>query len=271
MSRTAWLRMVSALLSCAVLATAGLGAPAPAGGKIGVVLMHGEGGAPGRVIARLGTALETAGYVVQRPDMCWSARRSYEATFTDCLATIDDAIVQLKKLGASEIGVAGFSLGGNAAIAYGATHGGLLGVVAIAPAHDAIAEAARPDIADGIARARVLIAQGRADEQSSFDDVAIGPSGPLTTEIATTARIYLSFFGLASPAVIADNVAKLGAPLLWIAGSEDPTQTPGQEGAFSRAPANATSRYVSVGSSHLGTADAAVEPMLAWMKDLAAR
>ena len=167
------------LLSIAVVVVA---APARAADKIGVVLMHGEQGAPGRVIDGLGQALEKAGYLVGRPDMCWSARRAYEAPFPDCLTVIDDAIVKLRNLGASAIVVGGFSLGGNAAIAYGADHGGLLGIFAIAPAHDANEAAQGAEVADNIARARELVANGKGDETASFIDIAFGPAGAYATE-----------------------------------------------------------------------------------------
>jgi dienelactone hydrolase len=101
--------------------------------RVGVVLMHGEQGAPGRVVDRLAADLEKAGYLVGRPDMYWSARRSYEAPFAERLAAIDDAIAKLKNLGATSIVVGGFSLGGNAAIAFGASHPGLLGIIGLAP------------------------------------------------------------------------------------------------------------------------------------------
>jgi hypothetical protein len=156
--------------------------------------------------------------------MCWSARRGYEATFDECLATIDDAIVRLRNLGATSIVAGGFSLGGNGAIAFGAGHHGLLGVFALAPAHDARALAERPDIAESIARAQKLVADGKGEKPTSFADVAFGPAGAYTTEVATTSTSYLSFFGPASHADIADNLLRLPAPLLWVAGADDPTQ-----------------------------------------------
>ena len=87
-------------------------------------------------------------------------------------------------------------------------------MIAVAPGHDAGKIATRPDIADSIARARDLVAAGKGDDQGDFADVNIGPSGPYSTEIATTPAIYLSFFGPDSSANIPDNVAKLMAPLL---------------------------------------------------------
>ena len=248
-----------------------IGQPARAAGKIGVVLMHGEQGAPGRVIDGLAQALEKAGYLVGRPDMCWSARRGYEAPFDECLATIDDAIVKLRNLGATSIVVGGFSLGANAAIAFGADHPGLLGIVALAPAHDARATAENADVADSIARARQLAADGKGDEQTSFADVAFGPSGAYTAEVATTPAIYLSFFGPASHATIADNTRRLTAPLLWVAGADDPTQSKGAEYAFAHAPPNALNRYVVVPSSHQDTPEKSTDTVLAWLKDVAAK
>jgi hypothetical protein len=75
-----------------------MSAPSLAAERIGIVFMHGEAGAPGRVIVGLTDALEKAGYLFSRPDMCWSARRSYEARFADRLSAVDDSIVRLKGL-----------------------------------------------------------------------------------------------------------------------------------------------------------------------------
>jgi pimeloyl-ACP methyl ester carboxylesterase len=254
-----------------LLALAAIGASARAADKIGIVLMHGEQGAPGRVIDGLGQALEKAGYLVGRPDMCWSTRRAYEATFPECLTIIDAAIVKLKNLGATAIVVGGFSLGGNSAIAYGAGHSGLLGIFGIAPAHDSLALAEDADVADSIARARALAAGGKGEETATFIDIAFGPAGPYATEIATTPAIYLSFFGPASHANIPDNVRKLVAPLLWVAGADDPTQSGGPGYAFAHAPANPLNRYVTVAGGHPSAPDKARDALLAWLKDVAAR
>src|SRR5271155_1308167 len=221
-------------------------APALGAEKIGIVFMHGEAGAPGRVIVGLTDALEKAGYLVSRPDMCWSARRSYEASFAECLSTVDDSIVRLKNLGATAIVVGGFGLGGNAAVAYGARHPGLLGIIAVAPGHDATKVAARPDIADSIARARALVAAGKGDDEGDFADVNIGPSGLFSAEIATTPAIYLSFFGPDSQASIGGNIGKVGAPLLWVTVSDESGEDAGRSGVFARAPANPLSRFVAV-------------------------
>ncbi len=257
------------LLSVALCGTLCLVQPASAGEKIGVVLMHGEQGAPGRLITGLGQALEHAGYLVGRPDMCWSARRGYEEEFPSCLSAIDTAIVKLRNLGATAIVVAGFSLGGTAAIAYGADHPGYVGVIAIAPDHDARVAAIRPEIAESIAHARQLVATGKGDETATFTDVTIGPTGVYETEVATSPAIYLSFFGADSRASIQDNIGKLTAPLLWVAGTEDPGQGSGATKEFEHAPANPLNRFILVTGGHLGTPDAAKASVLAWLRGLA--
>lgn len=264
-------RCVAVIFLLSFGACALIGGPAHAADKIGIVLLHGEQGAPGRVIDGLAQALENAGYLVGQPDMCWSARRAYEAPFADCLATTDDAIVKLKNLGATSVVVGGFSLGGNAAIAYGAGHGGLLGVFGIAPAHDSLALTENVAVADSIARARDLAAGGKGDETATFIDIVFGPGGLYATEIATTPAIYLSFFGPASRANIRDNVRKLAAPLLWVAGTDDPTQSGGPGYAFAEAPANPLNRYVTVAGGHPDAPDKAKDAVLTWLRDVAER
>ena len=86
-----------------------LGAALPAGAEtLGIVLMHGkEGSSADRGIAHLAGELESAGYLVERPTMCWSRSRIYDRAFLDCLADIDAAVVSLKARGAEAIVVAG--------------------------------------------------------------------------------------------------------------------------------------------------------------------
>ena len=61
--------------------------PAHAQYAIGVVLMHGKQSAPGEHDDLAG-ALASAGYVVERPEMCWSNRRIYDLPYLDCLREI---------------------------------------------------------------------------------------------------------------------------------------------------------------------------------------
>ncbi|MGO8917099.1 MAG: alpha/beta hydrolase [Stellaceae bacterium] len=240
-----------------------LALPARAAETIGIVLMHGKGGTPDKLVFNLGAALERAGYLVERPEMCWSQRRIYDKPYLDCLAEIDAAVATLKRRGATAIVVAGLSLGGNAALGYGARHDRLKGIIAVAPAHFPERAINRAEIRDSLARAEHLIADGKGDEREQFSDVNVG--APIS--VRATAQAYASFFGTASAAIIPANAAKLTAPLLWLAGSNDPTQL-GPDYAFAKAPSNPLNRYVVLPSGHFNAADAAAEPVLAWLKEL---
>jgi esterase/lipase len=229
---------------------------------IGIVLLHGKTGSPSTVIDRLATALQGAGYLVDTPEMCWSRRRIYDRPFLDCLAEIDSAIGRLKDR-AARIVVAGMSQGGDAALAYGARHANLAGIIALAPAAAPERQVGAADIAQSVAQARALVAAGRGNETASFADRNV--SG--TFSVRTTATIYLSYLDPQGPANMLDSVRKLQAPLLWVAGSADPSQT-GASAEFNQAPANPLNRFVMVASAHLGTPDAARDSVLAWLAEL---
>ena len=246
-------------------------APSLAAEKIGIVFMHGEAGAPGRVIVGLTDALEKAGYLVSRPDMCWSARRSYEAQLhrlPEHGRRLDHQAQEPRGDRDRRRRVRSWRQCGHRlrrppsrlARDHRRRAGARRGKVA-----------ARPDIADSIARARALVAAGKGDDEGDFADVNIGPSGLFSAEIATTPAIYLSFFGPNSEASIAGNVAKVSAPLLWVAASDDATEDGGQREVFARAPANAQNRFVTVGGGPLGASNAAKADVLAWLKTLDAR
>ena len=83
--------------------------------RIGVVLLHGKQSAPDEH-APLAEALAAAGYLVERPEMCWSARRIYDLPYLQCLREIDAAIGRLQRRGATAFVVAGHSLGANGAL-----------------------------------------------------------------------------------------------------------------------------------------------------------
>src|SRR5262245_66440529 len=51
---------------------------------IGVILMHGNTDSPDGTIAQLAAALKDAGYLVERPEMCWSGRRKRDRPRRDC-------------------------------------------------------------------------------------------------------------------------------------------------------------------------------------------
>lgn len=254
----------------------GLGfAPAAAAPPVvGIVLLHGLGGVPLGSSARavgsgLVAGLRKAGFSVDAPEMCWSQRRIYDRAFNDCFADIDAAIARLRAQGATAIVLGGMSMGGNAALGYAATHAGLSGVIAMAPAHDAAVLAFNPRIETALAQAKDAIAAGKGDVVQTFPDSDASRRGGPAFTVRTTPRIYVSFMDPSGPADIDGDLPQITVPVIWVAGTQDPTQRT-SAGEFARLPANPLSKYVPVNAGHLDTPDAGAAAIVAWVKALAA-
>jgi len=239
-------------------------APASASERIGVVLLHGKTGTPAAFTTLAGTLDET-GYPVETPEMCWSARRIYDRPFDDCLADVDAAVARLEADGFDHIVIGGHSLGGLAALAYGATHPGLAGILALAPDGEPAEFNRHRAVAASVKKARVLVKAGKGDTASVFTDRVLGHD----FKVRATPRAFLSFLGDDSPLLLARSLPNLRAPLLWVVGARDSSQR-NAAAAFKRAPANRLSRFVTVDAGHLGTPDAASTAILDWLDRLAA-
>lgn len=242
--------------------------PVRAAGTIGIVLLHGKTGTPNQ-FAKLAAALKAAGYGVATPEMCWSKTRIFDKAFNDCLGEVDAAAAKLKAAGDSEIVVGGTSQGAIGALAYGAAHSGLAGVVAMAPAGDPNDDSAYPKFAQSIADARALVQAGKGDAPATFADLI---SGGNYVTVHATAKAFLSFHDPDSPAATVRNLMRttlpnLNAPVLWVAGTQDPSQK-GTPKAFAAIPKQAKSRYVTIDADHGGTPDASAEVIIAWLKTL---
>jgi esterase/lipase len=229
---------------------------------VGVVMMHGKTGKPAQ-LAALADAVNAAGFPVERPEMCWSRTRIYDRTYLDCLADADTAAAALKARGVDAIVILGMSLGGNAALGYGARRSGLKGVIALAPASNPDDLRERPPIARSLTEAEALIAAGKGDERRTFTDLNNGRK----IEVTATPKIFVSFFGKETPGEFSANAAHLTAPLLIVSGSADPTQR-SIDAVYQQAPHDPRSAHDIVQSDHMSTPTAATENVVAWLKSL---
>jgi pimeloyl-ACP methyl ester carboxylesterase len=236
---------------------------------LGVVYLHGKGGWPGALNGGILSALKEEGAAVATPELPWSFHRRYDASFDQALTEIDAAIAGLKSAGARRIVLIGVSLGANAAIGYATRHPEVAGVVAVAPGHLPDVGNMRSFVADAVARAKSLIAEGKGDVPQSFPDMAQGI--PLTA--TATPIVYLSWFDPEGPAVIPKNAAVIGAapapvPLLWVVGKLDPIDRRGPEYAFNALAKNPKTQYVEVFAGHLTTALVARRQVIDWINAL---
>ena len=83
----------------------------------GVILMHGKWGTPDKGIQPIELELRGAGFRVVSPEMPWSDRRAYDASFDDVMAQLDGEVAKLRAAGARKIVIGGQSFGANIALA----------------------------------------------------------------------------------------------------------------------------------------------------------
>src|SRR5438094_1275476 len=122
-----------------LLAVLGLGAPAQAQDRIGVIFMHGKQGSPQKTqgLGVITSSLESAGAKVVTPTMAWSGGGwdNINVTLEQVFAQLDAQAASLRSQGASRIVVGGHSLGADVALAYAVARGNLAGLVMVGPGH----------------------------------------------------------------------------------------------------------------------------------------
>jgi len=258
--------MKKIILICAVACAVAISVSASAA-DVGVVFLHGKWGTPNAPpIKTLAAAMESAGFVVETPEMPWSRNRAYDKDVEGALAEIDGVVQRLKTRGAQRIVVGGQSIGANIAMAYGARREGLAGVLAIAPGHIPEFAGFRKDFEADYQRARGLLASDKADTKGQFADTNQGKVGKVTA----SARVYVSWMDPQGAAVIPLNAAALkpGAPLLWMVGQDDGMAQRGEAYAYAKAPAHPKNAYKLVRGGHGETPAAGAAEIVAWLKGL---
>jgi dienelactone hydrolase len=254
----AYIRVLIAVVALALSVDARSAEP-----DVGIVLMHGKWGAPlFPPLQALATALRAKGFMVVTPVMPWGRQRMYDADYSAALSEIEASVKILREKGAKRIIVAGQSFGANASIAYAASGREVDGVMAIAPGHV-------PDLVSfgaSVARARQMIAEGKADETAPFDDNNQGQD----RTINTTAKIYLSFFdpnGLGAMPKSAAAIPK-PVPFLWVVGRQDRAMGYGENYVFNKAPKHASNKYLVVSADHGNTPEVAAPQIVEWIMSL---
>ena len=227
---------------------------------LGIVLLHGKKGSPA-YLASTKTALQNRGYLVSTPEMCWSERRLYDRLYPECLTEIDAAVADLRQRGVKAIVIAGHSLGGAAAIAYGASHKGLAGVIGFSAGDPFFGP---PSMLPDIARAQRLVGEGKGNTMDEFADFRVVGNGGMRT----TAAHFLSFVAQPPEQMMPATVARLKVPLLLVAGTRDVNILRYNTRAFARPQNDARDRLVQVEADHNGTLQAGLATALEWLAGL---
>lgn len=183
------LRLLSLLTVAALSAAFSLPAQPASTGGLGVVLMHGKGGAcvPSTPCGRLKDALESKGYLVAAPVMPRGRGRIYDKDYEASMQEIAGLVAELKAKGAERVVLAGHSLGGNAALGYAVSRVGIAGLISLATGHQLENHFLKQQgLGEAVAKAKAMIDAGKGDEIDAFADFNMKPQPPART----TARNY---------------------------------------------------------------------------------
>ncbi len=265
LSATFLLRVVTLI---ATVFTTSLARADLAPGEIGVVLMHGKGGAPTGVVKELAASLEEQGGRVANLEMPWSSHREYDASVSDAVKQVDDAIAALRSKGVKKVFVAGHSQGGVFAFYY-ASQRPVDGVIGIAPGGNAAATVVRDALGATVERARKLVAEGKGDEKGTFSD---WESSRGKNDVHTTAAIYLTWFDPdgAMNQMNAERGIDPEVPVLFIAPKGDyPGLKRFKSQMFDALPPNPKTRMYEPDTSHIGAPAASRSEIWRWMVDVA--
>ena len=236
---------------------------------IGVVVMHGKGGAPTKHVADLANQLQAQGYLVANLDMPWSGRREYDVDVATAEAEVEAAMASLRKAGAQKVFVAGHSQGGVFALYFGGRHA-VDGIVAMAPGGNTGNITYREKLGDAVEQARQQLASGKGQEKQRFLDFE---SARGTFPVVTTAQSYLSWFdpeGAMNQAKAMQVLPKT-LPVLWIAPTGDyPGLLKVKQQMVDALPNNRYTRVLEPSTSHLGAPSASVQAIAEWTRSVAA-
>lgn len=239
--------------------------PSPA---TGVVIMHGKGGLPTRHVSSLASSLERKGHLVANLEMPWSANREYNAGVDVAEREVQAALDALRAKGASKVFVAGHSQGALFALHFGGKRP-VDGVIAIAPGGNVANPMYRKGLGQSVEKARQLVAEGKGNERTRFNDYEASKG---TYTVTASAAVYLSWFDPegAMNQVRASRAMSPQVPVLFIVPKNDyPGLLRIKHAMFDALPGNALTRMHEPDSSHLDAPSASRDEIARWIAEVA--
>lgn len=236
---------------------------------IGIVVMHGKGGSPDRLVNTLATGLEQKSYRVASLEMPWSGKRHYDKDVSAAEQEVTAALAELRSKGAKKLFVAGHSQGAVFALHYASKHP-LDGLIIIAPGGNVATAFYRQQVGASVSRARSLIASGKGNEQGEFDEF----EGGKAWTVRTTAATYFSWFdpdGAMNQEKSSRALPKL-LPVLHVAPMSDyPALLRAKQEMFGALPNHPLTRLYEPNADHRSAPHAAIDEIARWTAEVAAR
>jgi dienelactone hydrolase len=236
---------------------------------IGIVVMHGKGGAPNsRHIEPFAQALESRGLLVANLDMPWSGSRNYDVPVSRAEEEIEEAIAGLRAKGAGKVFVAGHSQGGGFALHF-AGKPRADGIIAIAPGGNVGGAIYRTKVAEALDRARKLVATGRGAEHERLADYE-GSRGIYV--VVSPPASYVTWFDPDGAMNIprAARAADPKVPVLYVLPTRDyPGLLKAGPTTFGALPKHPHTRLYEPSADHLSAPSASVDEIARWTREVA--
>ena len=236
--------------------------------KIGLVIMHGKGGSPARLVADLAATLESQGFLVANLEMPWSGKREYDVSVAVAEQEIEAALSALRGKGATKLFVIGHSQGGLFALYFANKHA-VDGVVAIAPGGSVDTPLFRDKLGDSVTLARKLINEGKGEIKTSLSDYE-NRKGTYT--VNSTPADYLTWFDPDGVINLSKAVQGMPAsmPVLYVSPTLDyPGLRKIKQQMFDALPKNPLSALYEPSTDHVGAPTASSKEIAVWTATVA--
>lgn len=259
----AFLGLVLAAFAAAVPVTAAAQAE-----PIGIVIMHGKGGGPTRLVADLARALEGKGYLVANLEMPWSGNRNYDVTTARGEEEVEAALAGLRGKGAKKVFVAGHSQGGVFAL-HLAGKLAADGFITIAPGGNVAGRVFLDQVGASLSRARQLVAEGKGNERTQLDDYE-GARGRYP--IAAVPAAYVTWFDTDGAMNMDRAVQSVNprVPILWVAPTRDyPGLIKSSLPLYRALPKHPLTRLYEPDADHRGAPTSAADEIVRWTREVA--
>jgi len=261
-------RLLIPVLAAALLAGPAAGQTASPTPRLGMVVLHGKGGAPDRLVADMAAALEAKGARVISPEMPWSGRRQYDTDVAGADREVAAALDRLRAGGATHVFVVGHSQGGLFALHFGGVRA-VDGIVAIAPGGNVANTVFREHLGETVALARQLIAEGKGNEATELADFENRRG---RYPVQSTPANYVSWFDPegAMNQTIAIGRLRPQTPVLFVAPTDDyPGLRKVMRPMFEALPRHPLTRLYQPQATHTGAPSASSDVIYGWASEVA--
>jgi len=233
---------------------------------IGIVIMHGKGGSPQRLVLELAKGLEAKGFLVANLEMPWSGRRNYDVPTAKGEEEVAAALADLRGKGAKKVFVCGHSQGGVFAL-YLAGKLAADGFITIAPGGNVATRFYIEQVGASLSRARQLVAEGKGNERAQLEDYE---SSKYTIDAIPAA--YVTWFDPdgAMNQERAVRAVNPRVPILWIAPTHDyPGLIKGSRPLYRQLPKHPLTQLYEPDADHRGVPTASVDEIVRWTREVA--